>query len=251
MRIAVQILVSFALVLSLSFAAFAQSYTVGVENIDYYPIYSGFDGEYKGYAREVLDAFAAAKGYTFTYKPLPIKRLFQSYLADKELDFKFPDNPYWSAEMREGLDVVYSEPVVDYIDGVLVKPENKGNPLDAFKTLGIIAGFTAWEFLDRIKAGQVVTDESGEYEKLLEKAIRGRVDGAYSSVAVALYQLREVLKQPEALVFDPSLPHTRSAYLLSSVKHHAVIAEFNKFLAENAAQVMELKQKYKAEAGVN
>ena len=227
-----------------------QKFVVGVEAIDYYPIYAGDTGEYRGYARELLDAFASKKGYVFTYEPLPVKRLFQAFLTEQTLDFKFPDNAYWSAEMRQGLQVTYSAPAVEYIDGVMVTPAHKGMPVDALKMLGIIAGFTPFEYLDRIKANAVTLDESGEYAALLQKAIMGRVEGAYSSVAVANYQLRDVLKQPGALVFDESLPHTRSGYQLSTIKHPAIIAEFNAFLAEEPALVQQLKDKYQAEAGV-
>lgn len=227
-----------------------QHFVVGVETIDYYPIYAGEAGEYRGYARELLDAFASKKGYVFTYEPLPVKRLFQAFLTEQVLDFKFPDNAHWSAEMRQGVQVTYSEPAVEYIDGVMVSPARKGMPVESMQLLGIIAGFTPFEYLDRIKAGSVTLDESTEYAALLQKAIMGRVDGAYSSVAVANYQLRDVLKQPQALEFDAGLPHTRSGYRLSTIKHPAIISEFNAFLAEEAALVQQLKDKYQAEVGV-
>ncbi len=38
------------------------NFTVGVENINYYPQYTYENKEYKGYARELLDLFAKSKG---------------------------------------------------------------------------------------------------------------------------------------------------------------------------------------------
>lgn len=228
-----------------------KTFTVGVEAIDYYPLYAGAEGEYNGYARELLDAFAASKGYAFQYQTLPVKRLFQEFLVGKTLDFKFPDNAYWSADLRKGLDVVYSDGLVSYVDGVMVLPERKGRPVSDIKILGIIGGFTPFEYLDRVQSGAITLDESNEYSSLLLKATMERVDGAYSSVAVANYQLRDVLKKPEALTFDPSLPHTRSEYRLSTLQHGAIIQEFNEFLKAEAALVAKLKEKYQAEAGVN
>ncbi|GAB7082035.1 substrate-binding periplasmic protein [Megalodesulfovibrio paquesii] len=227
-----------------------QQFTVGVEAIDYYPLYAGDGGEYRGYARDLLDAFAKKQGYVFKYEPLPIKRLFQAFLTEQALDFKFPDNPYWSQDMRQGLEVRYSEPAVQYIDGVMVLPERKGGGPEGLKVLGIIGGFTAFEYLEQIKSGAMTVDESTEYSAMLQKAIMGRVDAAYSSVAVANYQLRDVLKQPEALVLDASLPHTKSGYQLSTIRHPQIIEEFNQFLKDEAALVQQLKDKYQAEAGV-
>lgn len=242
------------IMLSMCLSAPAQAqqteFTIGVEAIDYYPIYAGNTGEYRGYARELLDAFAKKQGYTFHYEALPVKRLFKSFLDEQTLDFKFPDNQYWSGDMRKGVDVTYSEPAVQYIDGVMVKPENKGRPVSDLKILGIIAGFTPFEYLDRIESGAVTLDESNEYSALLLKATMDRVDAAYSSVAVANYQLRDVLKQPEALVFDASLPHTKSGYMLSTIKHASVIGEFNAFMQQETELVQQLKDKYQAEAGV-
>lgn len=234
-----------ALLLSALFVsgALAQSFVVGVESIDYYPLYATQDNEYKGYGRALLDAFAKSKGYTFSYEPLPVKRLFNTFLTTDKLDFKFPDNEYWSGDAKKGKGVVYSEPAVEYIDGVSVKPENIGKGTDALKSMGLIGGFTAWDYLDAINSGAIKTDESRNYQNLLRKGFSGRVDGVYSNVAVVRYQLKQMGKEG-ALVFDKDLPHTRSNYHLSSIKHPEVVKEFNEFLAANAGMVEKLKQEY-------
>ncbi len=229
--------------LSTASMAQAQSFTVGVENIDYYPLYAGADGEYKGYARDLLDAFAKSKGYTFTYTALPINRLFKSFV-DGELDFKFPDNPYWSADVRKGKTIVYSESVNAYIDGVLVTPEHKGMDKSQLKTLGLITGFTPWEYLGDVKAGKITLEENDNYQALLKKTALGRVDGAYSNVAVANYQIGQVLNMTGKLEFDPNLPHTKSDYFLSTIKHPQIIQELNAFMQENKQLVDELQAKY-------
>lgn len=245
---------SLVVVLALSAPAPAQqSFTVGVEELDYLPHYS-WDAtapkgqEYQGYAREVLDAFAQAKGYSFTYVAYPVARLFDEFLTKQSVDFKYPDNPYWSAEAKKAVPVVYSDPVVAYIDGVMVTPARKGQPAASLKTLGTIRGFTAFEFLDAVKAGQVTLDESTDYQALLKKCALGRVDGAYSNVAVANWNLQEKLKQPGALVFDANLPHTKSHYLLSTIKRPKIVEEFNAWLKENKAQVDAIKAKRHVEA---
>ncbi len=220
-----------------------QTYTVGVEDIDYYPIYAGHTGDYQGYVRELLDAFAEKQGVQLLYEPLPVKRLFNAFLERQEVDLKFPDNPYWNADMREGKNVVYSEGVLDYIDGVMVLPENKGQGKKQLKVLGIISGFTAWEYLGDIENGSITTEESSDYVGLLKKTLAGRLDGAYSNVTVAAYHLSN-MGQEGALVFDDSLPHTRSKYYLSSIKHPELVEAFNAFLIEEAEKVEALKAKY-------
>lgn len=227
-----------------------KTFIIGVENIQYYPQYSNENGEYNGYARELLDTFAKDKGYTFTYEPLPVKRLFGLFLKGA-YDFKYPDNPHWSAKDKEGKNVVYSSPVVDYIDGVMVKPENKGKGKESIKTLGLVMGFTAFEYLGDIEAKKMKTAENKNFTALLKQADLGRIDGAYANVAVAQHQLREVLKKPNALVFDPSLPHSKDSYRLSTIAHPTVIEEFNAWMESNKPNVQAIKDKFKVEAGVN
>ena len=226
--------------------AVAGEYVVGVEAIDYYPLYSAKDGEYKGYARALLDAFAADAGHSFTYKPLPVARLFETYLGSDELDFKYPDNENWNTEAKSGKSVVYSAPTLRYIDGVSVLPENAGMAPEDLKSLGLIRGFTPWEYLDRIKSGALKTEENNDYEALLKKTIRGRADGAYSNIVVVRHKL-EQMGQPDALVFAESLPHTKSAYHLSSLKHPEVIEAFNAWMEQNADTVQSLKEEYGVE----
>lgn len=227
----------------------AQTYTVGVENIEYYPQYSYVDGEYTGFGRAVLDAFAKAKGYTFDYRPLPVARLFATFVAG-DLDLKYPDNAYWSADMKKSVTVTYSDPVVAYIDGVSVQPARLGQGADAVKVLGIVRGFTAWDWLDRIKGGTVQVQENNSFGALLDQALLGRVDGVYANVAVVNHLLEAKLKKPGALVFDPGLPHTKSAYHLSTIRHPKLVAEFNEWMHDNQASIDRMKAEYAVEKGV-
>ncbi len=235
--------------LAAALPAQAGTYVVGVENIEYFPQYSWDGKSYSGFARDLLDAFAKDKGHSFEYRALPVSRLFQDFTEGK-LDLKYPDNPLWSSDMKAGKSVVYSQPVVAYIDGVNVAPARKGLGADAVKTLGLVRGFTAWDWMDRIKAGSVTLQENSTFPGLVGQALMGRVDGAYANVAVVAWTLEQQGKSG-GLVFDPALPHSRSNYHLSSIKHPALVAEFNDWMAANAAKVAELKAKYQVERGVN
>jgi len=234
-----------------AFAASAaeRKLVVGVEELDYFPAYAVRNAQYAGAAREVLDSFAKAKGYALVYKPLPIKRLFAELLSGG-IDLKFPDSPTWAADAKAGHALSYSKPVIHYIDGVLVLPENVGKRPESLQTLGTVSGFTPFAWLDRVKAGTVQLKENPRMDLLLKQAAMGRVDGAYASVAAANHTLEQVLGTAGALVFDPGLPHSRDAYLLSSRNHPEIVAEFDAWMAANAALVKGIKDRYGAEKGV-
>lgn len=223
---------------------------VGVEELDYFPAYAVQKGEYVGAAREIFDAFAQAKGYALTYRPLPVKRLYAELLSGG-IDFKFPDNPGWGADLRRDAQVAYSRPVIAYVDGVMVRPENKGKGADRILTLGTVSGFTPFAWLDRVRDQKVVLKENPRTDLLIRQVAVGRIDGAYASVAVVHYSLEHELNMPGALVFDPALPHSRDAYRLSTVNHPAALAEFDAWMAANQAQVDAIKQRYGAEKGLN
>ncbi|MBF0099650.1 MAG: transporter substrate-binding domain-containing protein [Desulfobacterales bacterium] len=217
--------------------------TIGVEELEYYPHYTSNGGVYKGYAREFFDEFAKSKGYTIQFKSLPVKRLYKEFL-NGDIDFKYPDSPYWQQDLKKEKSIQYSNAVADYIDGVMVLPENKGNGLDKLNNLGTMMGFTAWDYLDLINSQKIKLSENNTFTGLLQQVIIKRIDGAYVNVAVANYQINEVLKKPGILVFNANLPHTKGAYFCSTIKHPEIIKEMNTFLSERKTLVDELQKKY-------
>ncbi|ALS97438.1 substrate-binding periplasmic protein [Lacimicrobium alkaliphilum] len=222
----------------------ADDFVVGVENLHYYPHFSDKGGEYEGFARAVLDAFAKEYKHKFSYEARPVARLHDEFLNRGKFDFKYPDNRYWQADIKQGKNVIYSEPVVAYIDGVMVLPAKKGKGEEHLKTLGTIRGFTPWTYMQQIEAGTIRVQESSDFERLLKMAINSRIDGAYLNIDVARYQLQTTIEDKNALVFDDSLPFTKDNYHLSTLKHGEVIQQFNRFLSENRDLIDKLKQDY-------
>ncbi|HVI51269.1 MAG TPA: transporter substrate-binding domain-containing protein [Candidatus Sulfotelmatobacter sp.] len=238
-----------AALLSLSRPASAEHFIIGVEAIDYMPHYGVKpNGEYQGFARALFDAYAADRGHQIEYRPLPVNRLFHELLEGR-LDFKYPDNAFWQTELKTGKTVAYSDPVVNYIDGVLVLPENKGKPVDTIRTLGTVRGFTAFDWLDRLKSGATALEENPSFSGLMFQAMNKRIDGAYANVAVANNTL-DGMQKPGALIFDPGLPHTRSSYKLSTLKHPEIIADFNAWMKSKPELVAKLKADWAVEKGV-
>jgi len=220
-------------------------FRIGVEAQKYYPQFDNENGKvYFGFARDLLDMFAKEKGYQFIYDIRPVKRLFAEFIDKNSFDFKYPDNPVWQSGLKKGKNVVYSESVVKYIDGVIVLAENQSKDLKAFNKLGTVRGFTPYPFLDLIQNKKVELSENNNFISLLKQVLIKRIDGAYSNVSVARYNIKEVLKKPGALVFNSNLPHIKDSYYLSSIKQPNVIQEFNQFLKDKKAQIDQLKQKF-------
>jgi len=225
-----------------SASAMADEILIGVEDLTYYPHYTIENGEYSGFGRAVLDAWAEDRGHSVTYKAFPIKRLM-SMLVDGEVDLKYPDNAYWSSDLKDGKDVTYSEAVVEYIDGVSVKPDQVGNGMGSVKKLGTVRGFTPWAWLDEINSGSVELSELGALDGLVKQVMAGRIDAAYANVSVIQHQLEE-MGEAGSLAFDPDLKHTRDFYYLSTTTKPALIEDFNTWMAENADKVTALKEEY-------
>lgn len=233
-------------------SAFAKTdFVIGVQNFSEYLPYSSYDKktkDYTGFNRKILDMFAASKGYTFSYKALPIKRLYKEFLNGK-VDLKYPDNKYWSANQKKGKNIQYSAPMVKYIDGVMIHPDRKGMGVDGLKKMGIVRGFTPFTYLKEIKSGKIKIIENNNIAGLLKQVDKKRVDGAYFNLAVTQYYLK---KLPGVKVeFDSSLPHAKSTRHLSSYNYPKLIEEFNAFLKSNKGKVDALKEKYKVEVGIS
>ncbi len=221
----------------------SETMIVGVENIRYYPHYSYEHGIYKGFAKKLIDAFSQKNKYTLKYKALPLNRLFLSF-TEGAVDFKYPSSPFWMTDEKKEFQIFYSNPVVQYIDGVMVLPERKGLPIEKLQTLGTIQGFTPWSYLGLIKSQKIALKEIDTMETLLQMTMDGRIDGAYVNVSVALYYLKKNMKNTGAIVFDQDLPHEKDFYMLSSIKRPDIIKLFNEFLVDNRKMVDKLKLEY-------
>lgn len=232
--------------------ALSQTYVVGVENLPFYAPHYHFDaqGDYRGFAREVLDAFAADSGLTLRYKALTAVQLL-SALRSGEIDFKYPDSPHWAQAEKAGMTLHYSQAVVRYVDGVLVAPDRKEQALDGIRHLAMVQGWTPRGYEQRIDSGQIRLHYSDDLRQMIRQALRKDTDGAYFNVVVATYYLDNIRARPGALVFDPKLPHTRGSFHLSTLKHREVLQRFDHFLGERQVELTALKDRYRVEANLD
>jgi polar amino acid transport system substrate-binding protein len=194
------------LFLDLAPLASADTFTIGVELPPYMPYSNVADGRYIGYGRDLLDAFAAHQGHVLIYQPLPLRRLLSDFLNGR-VDFKYPDNPRWNADLKQGHAIVFSQATVPAIDGVLVKPQylGKGKGKGRLQRLGTQSGFTPWPYLDDIKADKIMLIQANQIDSLLAMALSERVDGVYLNPQVVRHQLYNSANN-ESLVFDPRRP---------------------------------------------
>ncbi|WP_457441216.1 substrate-binding periplasmic protein [Pseudomonas sp. TE3786] len=231
--------------------AHAQTYVVGVENLPFMPHYStDKQGNYTGFAREVLDLFAAKAGIQLEYRPLPVERLLPALLQG-EVDFKYPDNADWAQPQKAGKSLHYSQAVVNYVDGVLVPPMQQGQGVDKLQRLAIVSGWTPWAYQARIEAKQTLLTTSEDLPSMIKLALKNEADGAYFNVVVATYYLDTIRARPGALLFDSKLPYTRGTFNLSSSKYPELISRFDQFLAEQHEAIAALKEKYQVEANLD
>lgn len=221
----------------------AETLIFGVEQLEYLPYYSVEKGEYVGYSRDLFDAFAKDNQHSIEYRPLPVERLYRALLDDK-IDFKYPDNPSWRKELREGRTLIYSLDIAPFLDGVLVRPGQIASPGSGLKRYGTIRGFTPWPLLPAQREGRVELSENNTMSGLLRQVLAGRLDGAYVNVDVAKHLLSRTPTSSDGLVFDPDLPHSRAHYHLSTLNYPTIIAELNDWLLRNQDRVIALQRKW-------
>ena len=229
----------------LSSPAFSGNYKIGVENTDYMPLYRGDTATYSGYARELLDAFGKKYGHTFSYYPYPMVTLFDEFAIKKSLDFKFPDNPYWVADGKKGIKIIYSKGLVSVTEGLMVLPSEKGKSLSNITKIATLRGFTPWPYMDQITSKKIEVVEVNYSGAAINIAAAGRVDGVYMGRMSGTYVIDEVLRRPGVLVFDDSLPTSKSDFSVSTIAHPDVIKQLDEFLVKDKDLVAQLKAKYK------
>jgi len=233
------------LIMSVSVSVNAKTtYVVGVQSFShYYPFSAYSNRSYSGFNRELLDMFANTHHYRFVYKALPLTSL-PSRFVDGVVDLKYPDSPDWDRDIKKGVNVIYSEPVVDYIDGVMVIDQNYSQPIDQLHRLGTVVGFTPELYQSRIRSGQTRLNESYKYDSLMMKLVSGRIDGGYANIAVAQFYLDQMGFKKGSVRFDDTLPHEKGTQRLSTIHHPKLIDEFNQFLSDKQEAISALKARY-------
>ncbi len=214
----------------------AKEFIVGVEDLQYEPyFYHTPRGNYAGYSRDLLDAFAKYSNHKITYKKLSIPDLFEAFFYD-EIDFKYPDNPKWNSDAKTLYDVSYSNSAVRFIDGIITLEKNKDLNIDSLKTLSIIKGFSAPSYLKNTKL-----IETNSLASSIDSILIGKTQALYGNIIVANYKISKISKSK--VVLNKNFTTFTDHYHLSTINYPEVIEEFNNFLIEQNELVISLRKK--------
>lgn len=222
-----------------------KSYEIGTEDIEYYPHYgrkNASDDNFSGFARPFFDKFSNKYQLDFHYTPLPIKRLYNYFLNSKTVDFKYPDNPNWNINNKQGHTIYYSDAITYYVDGTFIHQDQK-LPL-SIVYLGVIRGFTPEPYLAQILADKIKVIEFSRSDHLLNALNFKRIDAAYMNVDVGKFQ-RSKSDLNLKVKFCSSLPLTKGYYYLSTIKHPELLNKVNEFIRNNSDFIKELQLLYK------
>lgn len=238
------LVLSMAVFASNTWAFESKTIVVGVENLAFQPHYGTHNGEYTGYFRDLMDAFAKREGIKVIYKPMDIDDLYTSFFKG-QVDLKYPDDAGWRADARKGLKITYSKPLVGYVDGTLKLVSKKELQASDIKTMGKPSGFFMPPYISAIESGMKVI-EFNSTQELIEALRAGTIDAAYHNVDVALYYARNA--KAKDVVFAPDLPMIQSDYRVSSIKHQDLIKRFDDFVVKEKAFCEKLRDKYSIDA---
>ena len=217
---------------------------LGVEDVNFFPIYGTYDGndnkllEYDGYSADIFRLFNKSQNkYEIKFNSVQIKRLFLEFLDPKSiLDAKYPDDPNWAVDLKKskGLKIYYSLPVIKYTDGAFVLKENQNKDITKIKSLGMILGFSPIGYEEYIKSGKIKLEQTNNVKILFDWLIDKKVDAIYISKSVGECKLN-ILKHSDTIVFNSKLPILNGSYRLSTIKYPELIKDFNVFLNKNRA----------------
>lgn len=220
----------------------SKEYTVGIEDINYYPHYDFSGAEPRGYFFELMQLFSKSSGHQFKFQKLPVKRL---YLAAKdEVDLVYPDNPLWQQYLYASYPKTFSEPVIYTLGSTMVRPEHRNLSVASVRNLAVIHGFTPTRWLELKKLHNFKVVDVQDAYSALGLLTKQRVDAAVVEYNVAQAYLTE-FKLPAALVIGEQLPFPEVPFLLSTVNHSELIAEFNQFLKTERVAIQALKDRFK------
>ena len=224
-------------ILAISQNLFAQqeqlktSYIVGVQSADSSPLYNfNKSHEFGGSLKQKLDLFAAKNHINFIYKLYNKKDALKA-LINGEIDFRFPDNPFWSSAVKKNHNILYSNPITYYIEGLFVTRHSEIYNPDDIKTLGVVGGILPWPLHHYTETRKMTLVKSNNCKLLIKKLIDRDIDAAYCNYEVGNYYIKQ-FNLANDIIFSHNLPMISDYYYLSTIKHQNIIKLFNKFLEQ-------------------
>lgn len=220
----------------------AETFVIGAQNIEYYPHYDFSSDVDKGYAWALLEAFSNASGHDFVYLDMPIRRL-QMELRKGNVDFVYPDNPIWYNQIVPASKKTFSVPLTRALGGAIVKVADVGQGIDSVRRLAMPLGFTPVKWQTRLDENKTTLTTVTDTSSALKLLHHDRVDAMNLEYHVARY-LASTIPNLAAITLDTSLPHTDVAFSLATIRHQDMIAQLDRFIAQNQPLITSLKARY-------
>ena len=220
-----------------------KTYSVGVEDIDYFPFFTPKETSIPpGFMIDLLTLFKNHADIELEFVYLPISRFPDWYRADN-IDFRVPDNPIWSIESDK---LVLSDPILNMTTDLVTTPDKQDWPFDSFKRIGSLSGFEPspiWE--DRLNSNEVTFVYDSSTKLLVQMLKKGLIDGLDIDYAVAVHYGELLGYSEETFVRASKAPDLPFNYHISTKNYPDVISSFNLFLRERADEINTLKIRYR------
>ena len=221
----------------------ADTIVIGTQNFHYYPHYDFTSKDDKGLAWAIFEAFRATTKHEFVYISMPVLRL-QKELAKGSVDFIYPDNPKWYNPIISKTLKTFSQPVTRALGGTIMRPKKVGGGIDNIRRLAMPLGFTPVNWQDRVDKHLTHLIRVNDTLNALELIAMDRADAANLEYHVT----QHIASQQPALgkfTLDPKLPHDGVAFMLATINHTHLLAEFNAFLRSHHALIKQLHKQYR------
>ena len=212
----------------------ANSYTIGVQNIRYFPHYDFTDADKNSYLEQVLILFEEKTQIEINAVSLPIKRLEKAFFEDQSLDLIYPANPRWYA--KKPVTTWYSNKLITTISGTMVL--QTGQETSDIRSISIPFGFEPVKWTQDPQVRHLKTFGVPDALQALRMVESGRVQAADVELNVALH-LNQYLAT--SLVIDTDLPAVLIDFSIATVKHPELITRWNEFLIEYVNEIDEIK----------
>jgi len=218
--------------------------SVGVESVENLPFYYTDDnGQYQGFVSDLIKLFADTIEVELVFDSFPIKRLFHE-LIQSSIDIKVPDNPKWQAELKKGVDIIYSDSFLSIRVGLVGFNGHVDTAFTEITNVSLPLGYTLVGLSEHQKNSFGIA-HTNSIESCIKMVIKKRSMGCYANLAALRYYVRH--KFPEQLdkVFVYRyFPEQIGTYHLSTSSRPDIIKKFNHFLNSHKAAVNTLKKQY-------
>ncbi|WP_448550368.1 hypothetical protein [Thalassotalea fusca] len=224
---------------STAYACKKESYTIGVQAIDYSPHYNFVDENRTSYFTDYVKWLNKHHPCQFKVVSLPIKRL-NYFFEQGEIDFIYPDNPNWHDQVTAN-SRIYSQPLVTALGGTMVNLLDEYITMKDFKRLAFPRGFTPIAWLPIQAEYLIEFSETNSAKAALLMVQAGRAQGADVEWNVANYLIQQHSLEPMAL--GKYLPFTPTEFHIATLNHKSRLTEINQLMHNNREQLDALKRK--------